>query len=104
MRESDIEKAVCDYAKKRGLHCYKFVSPGTRGVPDRMFTYHGGIVFFIEFKKPGETPRADQIRVIERMVKHEVPVFIIDDIEIGKEIIDELVDDYPVTPLSVALN
>ena len=37
MLEKDIEKAVCDYAKSKGVLTYKFSSPNHVGVPDRIF-------------------------------------------------------------------
>ena len=62
MIESDIEK----YLKRRverDLHgrCWKWVSPGRRGVPDRIVLLPGGVVFFVELKAPGEKERPDQV-------------------------------------------
>ena len=51
MLEKDIEKKVCDEAKKLGWLTYKFSSPAHRGVPDRIFIKDGEVVF-IEFKGP----------------------------------------------------
>lgn len=57
MRESTIEAAVCKFARNSGLIVWKLSSPGTRGVPDRMFLGEsgtgGGLCVFIEFKRPG---------------------------------------------------
>ena len=53
MLEKDIEQKYCKEVKKKGGICIKLVSPGNRGVPDRIALYPGGIVEFIEFKKPG---------------------------------------------------
>ena len=52
MKESDIEKKVSIYAKKLGFTTYKFTSPSSRGVPDRIYIKNG-ITFFIEFKAQG---------------------------------------------------
>ena len=66
MRESVIERKVCEFAEKQ-LDCLvrKFVSPGNRGVPDRMFVFPHGTVAFIEFKAPGKKPTALQLREID---------------------------------------
>jgi hypothetical protein len=54
--ERDIEKRLISEVKKiKGL-VWKFVSPGTRGVPDRIVILPKGQVIFIELKKPGEKP------------------------------------------------
>lgn len=90
MLEKQIEKAVCDYAKSKGVLCYKFVSPGHAGVPDRMFVLPGGIVFFIEFKRTGCVPTPLQMREIERLRSQELSVFVIDNIVEGTSCIDQM--------------
>ena len=90
MLEKQIEKAVCDYAKSKGILCYKFVSPGHAGVPDRMFVLPGGIVFFIEFKRLGGVPTPLQMREIERLRSQGVSVFVVDNVIDGKWRIDHV--------------
>ena len=50
MKESTIEARLVREVKKRGGLCYKFVSPGSPGVPDRIAIFPGGQVVFIELK------------------------------------------------------
>ncbi len=50
--ERDLERQVVAEAKRRRILCYKFSSPGTVSVPDRLFI-HRGKVIFIELKRPG---------------------------------------------------
>jgi len=88
MLEKQIEKAVCDYAKSKGILCYKFVSPGHAGVPDRMFVLPGGKVFFIEFKRLGCVTTPLQQREISRIVNQGCYVGTIDNIEDGKRLMD----------------
>lgn len=66
-RESSVEKDICDYARELGFLTYKFVSPGKRGVPDRMFISPTGLVCFVEVKRPGASPEPLQLREIRLM-------------------------------------
>ncbi len=50
MREREIEGRLRDGVKKLGGLCYKFVSPGNRGVPDRIVILPDGVVYFVELK------------------------------------------------------
>lgn len=84
MLEKEIEKKVCDYAKKQGCLVYKFVSPAHRGVPDRMFITPRGVVFFIEFKAPGKKPTPLQLHELCQLHEWGVGAFVIDDVEAGK--------------------
>lgn len=86
--EADIEKAVCDYAKRKGVMVDKFVSPNKRSVPDRIFSFPGGKVVFIEFKAPGKkaTPMQERDHAKRRALGFAVAV--VDNVEQGKRIID----------------
>lgn len=88
--EKDIESAVCRYAKTQGWRALKFVSPNYRSVPDRIFFKHPGRVFFIEFKRPGEKPTPKQAMEIERLKSEGFQVFVIDNVEAGRKVIDSL--------------
>lgn len=88
MLEKPIEKAVCEYAKEQGLLVYKFTSPERRAVPDRMFITPSGKVFFIEFKATGKEATPQQEREHKRLKEYHVWVYVVDNIEQGKLIID----------------
>lgn len=90
--EKDIEKRVCDYAKKLGCLVYKFTSPSRRSVPDRMFITKEGTVFYIEFKRRGEKPTAGQQVEIEKIRATGVPVYVVDDVGLGKQIVESQSD------------
>jgi len=62
MREAQIESYLRDEIKRLGGRAYKFVSPGHRGVPDRLVLLPGGHVVFVELKAPGRTSTALQAK------------------------------------------
>ena len=59
VRESHIEKAVCDHARANGCMVMKLAGPNQKGQPDRMFLKNGRVLF-LEFKAPGKLPTALQ--------------------------------------------
>ncbi|MEQ1962564.1 VRR-NUC domain-containing protein [Xenorhabdus khoisanae] len=67
IREDVIERHLVNEVKKAGGIAYKFVSPGRRGVPERIVVLPNGRVVFVECKAPGEKPRSDQLREHERL-------------------------------------
>ena len=93
MLEKDIEKKVCDYARERGLLVYKFTSPARAAVPDRLFIGPKGRVWFVEFKREGQKPTPAQEREHTRLRGHSVSVFVIDDVEQGKAVVDTMVGE-----------
>lgn len=50
MKESVIEAWMVRAIRSRGGLCYKWVSPGTVGVPDRIVILPGGRTIYIELK------------------------------------------------------
>lgn len=61
IRESAVEDYLRDQVKALGGKAYKFVSPGNRGVPDRLVCLPGGLTLFIELKAPGKTSTPQQV-------------------------------------------
>lgn len=88
MLERDVEKRVGDYAKAKGFWHRKFTSPQRRGVPDRIFA-RCGRVFWIEFKAAGKKPTPLQLSEIAKMRAVGLTVFVVDNVEDGKTIIDD---------------
>ena len=87
MRESYIEKAVCDYAKRKGWLVFKFL--GRRGVPDRLFI-RNGVMFYIEFKAPGKQPSELQKKMHDKIRRENFEVFVVDDLTEGYKIVDSM--------------
>ena len=54
MRENRVEEALRKKVIAAGGLCLKFVSPGQRGVPDRLCIMPHGVVAFAELKAPGK--------------------------------------------------
>ena len=95
MRESEIEKAVCNFVLDKGGIAYKFTSPQRRNVPDRLIVLPMGIVFFIEFKATGKKPNDGQVREMGRLKAMGHIVHVVDDIEQGKMVVSrEIVQGY----------
>lgn len=88
MLEKDIEKRVCDYAKSKGILAYKFTSPARAAVPDRLMIAPNGVCFFIEFKREGAKPTPAQEREHLRLRAQGCHVFVVDNIEVGKGVVD----------------
>lgn len=90
MLEKNIEAKVCGYARERGLLAYKFTSPAHAAVPDRLFILPGGRMFFCEFKRGGQKPTPAQEREHKRLRAYGVPVFVIDNVDAGLRMVDEM--------------
>ncbi|CUO52758.1 VRR-NUC domain [[Eubacterium] contortum] len=50
MLEKDIENWLNKKVKQLGGLSFKFVSPNNPGVPDRIYIFPGGKVYFVELK------------------------------------------------------
>jgi hypothetical protein len=51
--EKSIENVLRKAVEDEGGVCLKWTCPGHRGVPDRMILFPGGIIAFVELKRPG---------------------------------------------------
>lgn len=54
MQESALERRLVREVKKLGGRALKWVSPGNRGVPDRIVVLPGSLIAFVEMKAPGK--------------------------------------------------
>lgn len=70
MLESAVEAKLVRGVKAMGGIAYKFVSPGTAGVPDRIVVLPGGRVIFAELKtdsgrlSPGQRVQIGRLRAL----------------------------------------
>lgn len=89
MRESGIESKVCEYATIKGWLCRKYTSPGSRGVPDRLF-FKDGQTVMVEFKSEEGKLSAAQKFQIKIHREHGMQVEVISSIEAGITLFDKL--------------
>ena len=87
MLEKVIEAKVCEYARSKGMMALKFNSMNRAAVPDRIFLYRGK-VFFVEFKREGCLPTPAQSREHARIEEQGIDVYVVDNVEQGKRVID----------------
>ena len=90
MLEREVERKLVKAVRARKGVCWKFISPGTAGVPDRIILMPEGRIAFVEVKKPGETPRKLQLSRHRLLRRLGFKVFVLDmEEEIGG-ILDEI--------------
>ena len=90
MRENEIEAKLVAAVKAAGGVCWKFVSPGTAGVPDRIILMPMGRIAFVEVKAPGESPRKLQLARHRLLRRLGFKTFVLDNPEQIGGILDEI--------------
>lgn len=88
--ERDVEQALTRAVARHGGIAWKFVSPGTAGVPDRIVLLPGGKTGFIELKAPGKNPRPLQEHRMSQIRDLGIPVFVIDSMDQIEGVIREI--------------
>ena len=87
--ERDVERYLIKECEKRGWLCWKFVSPGRRGVPDRIVIRPGSAAF-VEVKRKGGRISPLQIRRIEELIRLLMPARVVE----TKGEIDEMIREW----------
>lgn len=87
--ERDVERYLIKECEKRGWLCWKFVSPGRRGVPDRIVIRPGSVAF-VEVKRKGGRISPLQIRRIEELIRLLIPARVVE----TKGEIDEMIKEW----------
>lgn len=93
MRESFIEEKLTKAVRQNGGICWKFTSPGTAGVPDRIILMPEGRIAFVEVKAPGEKPRPLQQSRHRLLRRLGFKVYVLDALEDIEKIISEVKND-----------
>lgn len=90
MLEKQVENRLIQELKKLDCECWKFTSPGRRGVPDRLVICPGRWVEFVEAKQPGGKPKPIQRFVHRLLLQFGFRVWIIDTYEDVDEFVKHL--------------
>ena len=89
MLEKDLERKCGKVAKELGCLFWKFTSPGTTGVPDRILVGPGGVVIFVELKTAkGRISPKQQVQM-DKLRQRGAKVWLIREFEMFKEYLDE---------------
>lgn len=87
MNEKLLERKLVKHCRDNDILCYKFVSPGCRGVPDRLLIRNGRVLF-LELKSEGQKPTALQVREMNRICAQRVSALWVD----GWDELEELIE------------
>ena len=90
--EDDNYDAVYDYLV---YLCWKFTSPGTSGVPDRIVLMPKGRIAFVETKAPGDVPRKIQLKRHKQLRALGFQVYVLDDKKDIAELVHKIGSDDP---------
>ncbi|MDE7121894.1 MAG: VRR-NUC domain-containing protein [Oscillospiraceae bacterium] len=90
MQEKAIEHRLLQSVKKIGGQCWKFVSPGNVGVPDRIVLLPAGRMAFVEVKASGKKPRPSQLAVHRVLIGLGFKVFVLDDVDQIEVVLNEI--------------
>lgn len=88
--EKDIENWMTKQVTSMGGLSLKFVSPGNPGVPDRIYIFPGGKVYFVELKKELGKLSGVQKWQRERFQKMGCRFYVVKGMESAREFIKEL--------------
>lgn len=87
--EKEDERYLKDRVEKRGGLCYKFVSPGNKGVPDRIVITPSGRVCFVEMKSSSGAPSKLQLWQIAELKRRNCDARILQ----GRDRIDRFLEE-----------
>ena len=90
MLEKIIEHKLVKAARERGGLAWKFTSPGTSGVPDRIVLLRDGKAGFVEVKAPGQKVRPLQELRMRQLRRLGFFAAVIDGLEQIGGVLDEI--------------
>lgn len=82
--EKEIEDKFVQHAFTLGVEAKKLIDNEETGFPDRTCLCPSGYVFFIEFKKPGESPNQKQELIHKELRNLGFHVYACDNLENAK--------------------
>lgn len=89
--EADLEKRLVKKITDLGGLAWKFTSPGTIGVPDRIILFRG-VMVFVEMKAPRKDMRAIQKFRATQIEREGFPVMQLNSVEQVDQFVDWLVN------------
>ena len=87
--ERSIEASCCRYAEMQGWEHVK-LDRAKRGWPDRLYLGPNSLVLLVEFKRPGERPRPQQLANHRRLSDLGHPVALVDSADQFRHLLDSL--------------
>ena len=90
--EKSIENILRKAVEDEGGVCLKWTCPGHRGVPDRMILFPGGIIAFVELKRPGAKVKAGGLQEWwrQRLVEFGFPCYEISTVKQIQQLVFQL--------------
>ena len=88
IRESAVERKLADGVRRAGGLCWKFVSPGTTGVPDRIVVTRRGEVWFVELKADDGRLSDRQAMILRQLCDRGAPCMVL----IGKQEVEKFLE------------
>lgn len=91
--EKVFERELSKFVEESGGMAVKLLSQFIKGLPDRMYLLHGGIVVFVEFKSTGKKPTKIQSYIHAKIQARGFDVYVVDSVEtfeIAKDYINEI--------------
>ena len=79
--ENKVESKFKDGIKALGGKAYKFISPGSNGVPDRIACLPNGRVIFVELKSPNGTLSKQQRHRIAELHSMKQEVYVLQTVQ-----------------------
>ena len=91
-----VENPVKAHAERTGWFCFKVTPMGRRGFPDHLFFYRYPTIAIIEFKAEGKSLKVGGLQeyIINLLLKLGWPVYVVNDPEVGKQLLDELKEQH----------
>lgn len=89
MNERTIEHQLKKAIEASGGLCWKLVSPGSSGVPDRICLMDSRAVF-VELKAPGKQPRPIQQHRMNQLRQQGFTALVVDSMDGIQEVLDAL--------------
>lgn len=90
MKESAIEARLVRMVRERGGLCYKFISPGNPGVPDRIIITPDGRTIYVELKTEVGRLSAMQEWQHKELKKRNIDVRVLKGLNQVKEFVKEV--------------